>query len=93
MLLAPVIVFALLAVGLALVGTAAILPQMFSALEINYFAETFVVDIAGFTLTPLSCAYLILWPLVSGLIGVGIAMLSFDGTLRHTRATRPRKKK
>ena len=93
MLLAPVIVFALLAAGLALVGTAAILPQMFSALEINYFAETFVVDIAGFTLTPLSCAYLILWPLVSGLIGVGIAMLSFDGTLRHTRATRPRKKK
>ena len=83
MLLAPVIVFALLAAGLALVGTAAILPQMFSALEINYFAETFVVDIAGFTLTPLSCAYLILWPLVSGAAGVGLSMLSYNSVLRR----------
>ena len=81
---------ALLAGALALIGTAAVLPQMFSALEITVFETRFMIDIAGFTLTPLSCAYLILWPLVSGAAGVGLSMLSYNAVLR--RAGKGKKK-
>lgn len=83
MLAVPVLAFALLAGALALIGTAAVLPQMFSALEITVFETRFMIDIAGFTLTPLSCAYLILWPLVSGAAGVGLSMLSYNFVLRR----------
>ena len=83
MLAVPVLAFALLAGALALIGTAAVLPQMFSALEITVFETRFMIDIAGFTLTPLSCAYLILWPLVSGAAGVGLSMLSYNSVLRR----------
>ena len=79
----PVLAFALLAGALALIGTAAVLPQMFSALEITVFETRFMIDIAGFTLTPLSCAYLILWPLLSGAAGVGLSMLSYNSVLRR----------
>ena len=91
MLAVPVLAFALLAGALALIGTAAVLPQMFSALEITVFETRFMIDIAGFTLTPLSCAYLILWPLVSGAAGVGLSMLSYNSVLR--RAGKGGKKK
>ena len=91
MLAVPVLAFALLAGALALIGTAAVLPQMFSALEITVFETRFMIDIAGFTLTPLSCAYLILWPLVSGAAGVGLSMLSYNAVLR--RAGKGGKKK
>lgn len=90
MLAVPVLAFALLAGALALIGTAAVLPQMFSALEITVFETRFMIDIAGFTLTPLSCAYLILWPLVSGAAGVGLSMLSYNAVLR--RAGKGKKK-
>ena len=83
MLAVPVLAFALLAGALALIGTAAVLPQMFSALEITVFETRFMIDIAGFILTPLSCAYLILWPLVSGAAGVGLSMLSYNSVLRR----------
>ena len=83
MLAVPVLAFALLAGALALIGTAAVLPQMFSALEITVFETRFMIDIAGFTLTPLSCAYLILWPLLSGAAGVGLSMLSYNSVLRR----------
>ena len=91
MLAVPVLAFALIAGALALIGTAAVLPQMFSALEITVFETRFMIDIAGFTLTPLSCAYLILWPLVSGAAGVGLSMLSYNAVLR--RAGKGGKKK
>lgn len=91
MLAVPVLAFALLAGALALIGTAAVLPQMFSALEITVFETRFMIDIAGFTLTPLSCAYLILWPLLSGAAGVGLSMLSYNSVLR--RAGKGGKKK
>ena len=91
MLAVPVLAFALLAGALALIGTAAVLPQMFSALEITVFETRFMIDIAGFTLTPLSCAYLILWPLLSGDAGVGLSMLSYNSVLR--RAGKKKKKK
>ena len=91
MLAVPVLAFALLAGALALIGTAAVLPQMFSALEITVFETRFMIDIAGFTLTPLSCAYLILWPLLSGAAGVGLSMLSYNAVLR--RAGKGGKKK
>ena len=91
MLAVPVLAFALIAGALALIGTAAVLPQMFSALEITVFETRFMIDIAGFTLTPLSCAYLILWPLVSGAAGVGLSMLSYNSVLR--RAGKGGKKK
>ena len=91
MLAVPVLAFALLAGALALIGTAAVLPQMFSALEITVFETRFMIDIAGFTLTPLSCAYLILWPLLSGAAGVGLSMLSYNSVLR--RASKGGKKK
>ena len=90
MLAVPVLAFALIAGALALIGTAAVLPQMFSALEITVFETRFMIDIAGFTLTPLSCAYLILWPLVSGAAGVGLSMLSYNAVLR--RAGKGKKK-
>ena len=61
------------------------------ALEITVFETRFMIDIAGFTLTPLSCAYLILWPLVSGAAGVGLTMLSYNAVLR--RAGKGGKKK
>ena len=83
MLAVPVLAFALIAGALALIGTAAVLPQMFSALEITVFETRFMIDIAGFTLTPLSCAYLILWPLLSGAAGVGLSMLSYNSVLRR----------
>ena len=85
MLAVPVLAFALLAGALALIGTAAVLPQ------ITVFETRFMIDIAGFTLTPLSCAYLILWPLVSGAAGVGLSMLSYNAVLR--RAGKGGKKK
>ena len=91
MLAVPVLAFALIAGALALIGTAAVLPQMFSALEITVFETRFMIDIAGFTLTPLSCAYLILWPLLSGAAGVGLSMLSYNSVLR--RAGKGGKKK
>ena len=93
MLAVPVLAFALLAGALALIGTAAVLPQMFSALEITVFETRFMIDIAGFTLTPLSCAYLILWPLVSGAAGVGLSMLSYNSVLRRAGKGKNARKK
>lgn len=84
MLMLPVLVFALLAGILAIIGTAALLPTMFSQLNVVVFEELFVLDIPGFTLTPLCASYLLLWPVLSGLIGVGISMASYNSTLRRT---------
>lgn len=84
MLMLPVLVFALLAGILALVGTAAILPTMLSEFQIAYWESVYMVTLPGFTLTPLCASYLLLWPVLSGLIGVGISMASYNSTLRRT---------
>ena len=84
MLMLPVLVFALLAGILALVGTAAILPTMLSEFQIAYWESVYMVTLPGFTLTPLCASYLLLWPIFSGLIGVGISMASYNSTLRRT---------